>query len=433
MKKLCSRLFQAWGDRSRLFASARLGIVVLTLVVLGGSAIGLDAAAATGAAGQVPEQLRGAASMIQVDYTIGKQLWYSYLTAFMFFLSICLGSLFLVIVHHLFDAAWSVPVRRFLEQIAASVWILGVLFIPILFFAPQIYFWMNVDPGADHALQVKQVLFNRPAFTIISILLFVIWTVLANRLRHHSLEQDKTGAAEHTRAMRRYAAAGIFIFALSLTLGAIYWMKSIQYAWFSTMYGVYYFAGSVWVTLATAYVIALKLKKDGPLRDVIHKRQIHDLGVLFFAFTVFYAYIHFSQYFLIWNAAIPEETFWYVIREQGSWWQVSLLIVFGHFFLPFLTMLRIDAKLSLTVMGPMAIWAWLMHYIDMQFNVMPALHPTGFSPHLFDVLCFAGIGFALFTIARKNFLAHPPYPQKDPRLLEAITHHEVKPMAAPAH
>ena len=424
-------------------ATGRLVLVLMFLIVFGvlwgESALGAEGAQPrTPAAGVVDPKLSGVVSQIwpQDQITLGQKFLFSYLAAFMFFLSICLGSLFLVLLHHLFDASWSVPTRRFLEHIASSVWVLGLMFLPILAFGHRVYRWMNIDPHADHALQAKSILFNRPTWTVISIALFGIWWLLASRLRAHSLAQDKDGAASHTYAMRKWAAGGIFVFALTLTLGAIFWMKSLQHAWFSTMYGVYYFAASNWTAVATAYVIMLYLKKTGPLRDVIHKRQIHDMGVLFFAFTVFYAYIHFSQYFLIWNAAIPEETFWYVIRENGSWWDVGMLIVFGHFFLPFLMLLRIDAKLSATIMVPMGIWAWLMHYVEMQFNVMPALYPQGMSFHIFDVICFTGIGFVLYTVFKKAFAAHAPYPIRDPRLKEALTHHEIKaasPVAIDTH
>ncbi len=420
----------------RLGCVSVLAISLTIWLLSAQTGLGADAAQqTTAAAGALDPKIAGATAQVwpQDQITLGQQFLFSYLTAFMFFLSICLGSLFLVLLHHLFDASWSVPTRRFLEHIASSVWMLGVLFIPILLFAHRLYRWMNIDPHSDHALQVKSVLFNRPAFTVISIALFGIWWLLASRLRAHSLAQDKDGAASHTFAMRKWAAGGIFVFALTLTLGAIYWMKSLQHAWFSTMYGVYYFAASTWTAVATAYVVMLYLKKTGPLRDVIHKRQIHDMGVLFFAFTVFYSYIHFSQYFLIWNAAIPEETFWYVLRETGSWWDVGMLIVFGHFFLPFLSLLRIDAKLSATVMVPMAIWAWIMHYIEMQFNIMPVLHPNGLSLHFFDVICLGLFGFVLFLTFRRSFAAHAPYPVKDPRLKEAITYHDFKaasPLAA---
>ncbi|GDY19972.1 membrane protein [Verrucomicrobiota bacterium] len=351
-----------------------------------------------------------------------KQFAYSYLTAFMFFLSICLGSLFLVILHHLMDANWSVPIRRFLEHIACLLfpWML-ILFIPILFLAKsQIYPWMHLDPHTDHALHVKAALFNENAFYVVSVALFLAWGFLAHGLRRASLEQDKTGSASCTIRMRRYAAGGIFVFAITLTLAAIYWMKSLQHQFFSTMYGVYYFAGSVWTTLATTYLLALKFKKEGQLKHVLRERQFHDIGVLLFAFTVFYAYIHFSQYFLIWNAGVPEETFWYVLREKGTWWYVGLLIIFGHFFLPFLALLRIDAKMKLSVIVPVCVWAWIMHYFDMQFNIMPVIHPNGVALGWQDVVCVAFIGVILYKLFLKAFASHPPYPQRDPRIAETM-------------
>jgi hypothetical protein len=186
------------------------------------------------------------------------------------------------------------------------------------------------------------------------------------------------------------------------------------------MYGVYYYAGSVWIMLATLYVIAFVMKRAGPLSGVVHTRQFHDIGVLWLAFTVFYAYIAFSQYFLIWNANIPEETFWYVQREAGSWWQICMILVFGHFLLPFLCLLRIDAKLNLAVMLPLAAWAWINHFCDMSFNIMPVIHNDGFVLHPLDLCCMAFIGGVLAMVFLKYFKAHAPYPVNDPRLGEAL-------------
>jgi hypothetical protein len=186
------------------------------------------------------------------------------------------------------------------------------------------------------------------------------------------------------------------------------------------MYGVYYFAASVWTFLATLYVIGLVLRAAGPLAPVLRHHHFKDLGTLLFAFTVFYAYIHFSQYFLIWNAAIPEETFWYVKREAGSWWQIGMVLIFGHFAIPFLALLRIDAKMSLPLMIPLCAWAWIMHYCDMSFNIMPVISPGGFNPSLYDVGCFAFIGGILATVFLKYFRQHAPYPVKDPRLGESL-------------
>lgn len=359
-----------------------------------------------------------------------KQFAYSYLLAFMFFLSICLGSMFLVLIHHLFDASWSVTVRRISEHLMFLLPVMGLLFIPIAIFAPTIYEWlseaMHHEVHADHALAAKQPIFSAPWFYGIAVGLFAIWTWLSWNLRRWSLRQDRTGEALCTYKLRKYSAAGIYIFALTLTLAAIMWVKSLEHQWFSTMYGVYYFAASVWVSIGTVYVIAMLLQRTGPLSRVVSTRQFHDLGVLLFAFTVFYAYVAFSQYFLIWNAAMPEETFWYVQREKGTWWDIGMLLIFGHFALPFLTLLRIDAKLWLPVMIPLCAWIWLMHYADMAFNIMPVLHPDNFSVHWADIGCVAFFAGVLSLVFLKYYFSHPPYPLKDPRLAESLgMHHHV--------
>ena len=386
-----------------------------------------------------------------------QQFAFSYLTAFMFCLSLGLGALFLVLIHHLFDAGWSAPIRRYLEHYACLLfpW-LGLAFIPIGFLAPEyIYPWMLVeDPHDDHALYVKKALFNKPTWYAASTLLFLIWGWLTHRLRYWSLQQDKSGTAEFegqlmfpenlmagfyknfqglpfekenqqvlcTRMMRIHSAYGIVVFAFTLTLGAILWMKSIQHQFFSTMYGVYYFAGSVWLTISTAWITARVLKAKGHLPQV-HTLQFYHLGTMLLAFTVFYAYIHFSQYFLIWNAAVPEETFWYVLREQGSWAYVSWALIIGHFLIPFLTLLRIDVKLTTKVMVPVFVWVLLMHYMDMYFNMMPEIHPDGPSPALADLGAVLLIGGMMARVFMQNLFSHPICPLKDPRMGEAIEHH----------
>lgn len=349
-----------------------------------------------------------------------QQFAFSYLTAFMFFLSLCLGGLFLTILHHLFDANWSVPTRRICEHLANLLPWMGVLFVPIAIKAGDIYQWMHHTVAEDHALAAKQPLFTVPVFYALSFGLFFVWWLFAHKLRAHSLAQDKTGDPKHTIAMRKWSAGGIFVFAVTLTLAAIFWMKAIQHQFFSTMYGVYYFAGSVWTTLGTLYVITVFLKRQGPLAPVANRNTFYSIGILMFAFTVFYAYIHFSQYFLIWNAAIPEETFWYVLREKGTWWDIGMVIVFGHFVLPFLVLLRIDVKLTLSLMLPLAAWMWICHYADMCYNIQPALHPDGFHFGWLDVACFAFIAGVLATLFIKAFNAHPPFPQKDPRIAETL-------------
>ena len=349
-----------------------------------------------------------------------EQFAFSWLMTFMFYLSLVLGGLFLVIAHHLFDANWSVPIRRITENLACLAPFMAALFIPIILFRKTLYKWMTIAPHTDHALDAKHPLLTEAGFFIVSIACFVIWTLVAYALRSQSLAQDKTGAAVHTKRMRVISCIGVVLFALSLTMGAIMWIKTMQHHWFSTMFGVWYFAGSVWLTIATVYLATMILKRMGPLRDLAGPTQFYFLGSLLFAFTVFYAYITFSQYFIIWNANIPEETFWYVLREKGSWFWLSQVIIFGHFFIPFLGLIRIDAKLWFPWMSAIAGWAWLMHFCDMQFNIMPVLHKEGFVLHWLDLCCMAFFGGLLFTLWSKMFWKYPPFPQKDPRMAETL-------------
>ncbi|MBI3880180.1 MAG: hypothetical protein HY301_08960 [Verrucomicrobia bacterium] len=360
------------------------------------------------------------AGLFNPDAAAGKAFAFSYLTAYMFFLSLCLGGFFLTLLHHLFDAQWSVATRRLTEHLACLLPVMAVLWIPIGLKAKTLYAWMSHDPHSDPALAAKLPLFTVPAFYLTSVIIFALWTLWSFKLRANSLAQDRDGAAKHTQSNRKWAASGIFIFAFSLTLAAIFWMKALQHQFFSTMYGVYYFAGSVWATLGTLYLITLYLQRSGPLAGIATKRTFKDIATLLFAFTVFYAYIHFSQYFLIWNAAMPEETFWYYLREQGTWWDIGMLIVFGHFVVPFLSLLRIDAKHCLPLMIPLCAWTWLCHYADMAYNVQPVLYPDGFHFGLFDAASLLFIGGALATAFIKYFNAHPPFPQRDPRVAETM-------------
>jgi hypothetical protein len=355
-----------------------------------------------------------------------KQFAFAWLVSFMFFLSFALGGLFLALAHHLFDAGWSVPIRRVAEHLGGLMKWIWVLFIPIAVLAPQLYDWMSpaLQEHPPHALHAKYPLFTKIGFYVASAVCFALWALLASKLRGWSLRQDKEGGSLPTFKLRLHSCWGVFVFAFTLTLGAIMWMKGLSYIWFSTMYGVIYFAGSAWLTLATVYVITVILDRQNRIREVLHENQYYYLGTLLFAFTVFYTYVAFSQYFIIWNANMPEETFWYLQREQGTWFAVSMVLIFGHFFLPFLTLLRIDVKSTIRIMFPLAAWAWLMHYTDMVFNIKPAVSPGGYPWQWawLDFGCMALMAGVLAKIWLANFKAHAPYPIKDPRLIEAMGH-----------
>lgn len=353
------------------------------------------------------------------------QFGYSWLLAFMFFLSLFVGAFFLTMAHHMFDASWSVPIRRITETLACvAPWLL-VLWIPIGLLATKIYPWMgpNLQQHPDHALSSKFPLLTISGFYVVAAICFFVWIVWSYQLRRWSLRQDETGSARCTYRMRVWTGTGIFLFAPTVTIAAIMWIKALMHEWFSTMYGVWYFAASVWTTLATVYVICLLLQRAGPLRHVMHEKQYYFLGSLLFAFTVFYAYVTFAQYFIIWNANMPEEVFWYNLREVGGWQYIGrYVIIFGHFFVPFLGLLRIDVKLKTGYMIGLAVWVWIMHFFDLQFQIMPSLHANGMSAlgFILDAGCMLFIAGVVALYFIRAYAKHAPYPQKDPRIAEGL-------------
>ncbi len=352
-----------------------------------------------------------------------KEFGYAWLLAFMFFLTLALGSLFLTMIHHLTDAGWSVATRRFCEHIGALLfpW-LAILFVPVLLLAKKIYPWLTLNPADDRALSAKLPLFTYSGLCIATAIVFGIWWLLSSRLRYWSLRQDVTGAALCTHKMRFHSGWGILAFAATVTFAPILWMNSLDYQWSSTIYGLYLFASCGWIALATAYVLTVILQRQRILSDVLQDNQFYFLGVLFFAFTLLQAYFEFAQYFVIWNGNVPVETFWYIIRENGSWWWVSMVLIFGHFFLPFVLLLPAHVKMNFKIMLPLCAWAWLMNFADLAFNILPVLHPHGYPLRWLwlPLGCMAFMGGFLGWVFVNKFKSHPPYPQKDPRLLEAM-------------
>jgi hypothetical protein len=353
----------------------------------------------------------------------GREFGYCWLTAFMFFLTLSLGALFLAMIHHLTDAGWSVATRRFCEHIASLLfpW-LTILFIPVVVLAPQIYPWLRLNPLGDRALNAKLPLFTLPGFIIVSAIFFAIWWLLTGRMNYWSLRQDVTGDALCTRKMRFHSGWGILAFAATVTVAPTIWMESLQYQWSSTIYGLYMFASCGWIALATAYVITAILRRQRVLTDVLKDNQFYYLGVLFFAFTLLEAYFEFAQYFVIWNGNVPDETFWYLMRENGSWWTVNMLLIFGHFFTPFILLLSARAKLNFKVMIPVCLWAWLMNYLDLAFNIYPVIHSDAYPVHWLWLQfgCFAFMAGFLGQVFLGKFFRYPPFPQRDPRILEAM-------------
>jgi len=278
-------------------------------------------------------------------------------------------------------------------------------------------------------LQHKAPYLNTTFFWIRAAFFIIIWRILTKTLYSASLKQDARLPLEQslvlTDKMRRLSAPGMILFALTATLFSFDWLMSLEPHWFSTMFGVYFFAGCVVSSLAFITLIVLWLRKFGILKEQITVEHHHDLGKLLFAFTVFWAYIGFCQYMLIWYANLPEETVWFHQRWQGSWKAVSLLIVIGHFALPFVVLLARAAKRNTTVLLAVSIWYLFIHWVDIYWLIMPTFYKDGVHLSWIDLATTVGVsGIFLWWLARR-FEKQPVMPIGDPNLQASLNFHNV--------
>jgi len=350
-----------------------------------------------------------------------KQFFFSWLMAYLFFLSLALGALFFTLFMYACQGGWGIVVRRLCETVFATIPVMAVLFLPLLFGLNNLYPWSV--PGAaeqDALVRWKQPFLNVPFFLIRAAIYYVCWSFIALLYYRLSRGQDTTGDPSVSARLRKFAGPAIIVMALTSTFASIDWVVSLTPHWYSTMFGVYFFAGSFIGFIALLSVLVPTMRGAGLLDTMITAEHLHDLGKFLFAFMCFWAYIGFSQFFLIWYANLPEESFWFKARLEGSWEIASLLLMAGHFGVPFLYLMGRDVKRNGRTLAIGGMWLLAMHFVDIYWQVMPTLHPEGIRPSVLDVAALLAVGgcfaAAVGWLMRRQALV----PVRDPRLGESL-------------
>ncbi len=349
-----------------------------------------------------------------------RQLSFSWLFAFAYFFTLCAGCLFWIIVHYATDAEWSVVVRRQLENIVSLFPLLALFFVPILLLRHQLYEWMNIPPGQDPTLDAKHAYLNWTFFLVRAAIFFAFFVTSGFLLRKYSVLQDKDGNPRFTVKMRKVAFTSLPLFGLALTFGAFDWLMSLNYHWFSTMWGVYIFAGAAGSSMSLLVLVITALRNAGYLKEVVTLEHYHIMGKWMLAFSVFWAYIGFSQYMLIWYANIPEETEYFILRNTESWWLLSTFLVIGRFFVAFAILLLRSVKKRPQQLCYMAGWIVLMQLLDMYIVILPVLHRTGVHLSILDFIPLIGIGATLGFFYLRIIGKTSLFPIRDPRLIESL-------------
>jgi hypothetical protein len=350
----------------------------------------------------------------------------AYLVNYLFFLTLALGGFFFVIVNHIAGSTWSVVVRRLAEAVSTNLWLMALLFIPVVAGMGQLYEWTHAEVVAsDPILSGKRPYLNTTFFLIRAVIYFAVWCGFAEWFSRQSRRQDQTGEVGITVRMERVSAPVIVLFALTVTFASFDWVMSLNPHWYSTIYGVYFFAGSMFGFFALLPLVVLFCQRIGRLRNEITPEHYHDLGKWMFCFVVFWAYIGFSQYMLIWYANIPEETVWFAARQNGGWGKISVLMILAHFFIPFFGLLPRTVKRTPVTLFFWGIWMLVMHWFDLFWQTMPHASPDRIPWNVLDLLCFLGIGGLFVGVAALRMKGASLLPVRDPRLPDSLAFENV--------
>ena len=356
-----------------------------------------------------------------LGYTLdARRMAFDNVIGYLMLTSVGVGSVFLIALEYIGGAVWSVPVRRVNEFLGATVLLLPLIALPMFFHLHDLYHWTHAEVvAADKVLAGKSPYLNVQFFMIRFAVIFSLWTIFYFIFTRNSSKQDTTKDSHLTTINIRFAAIFMPVFAVTLTLTAVDWAMSLEPHWTSTIFGIYYFSGTVLAALAAATYAIVKLHEHGYLPK-LQRDSFYSLGALLFAFINFWAYIAFSQFLLIWYANLPEETIWFVSRWKNGWEYVSILLIVVHFAVPYFALLTQDSKMDLKRLKLMAIWILFAHLLDLYWLVMPSYSESvtlGWMEFAFPML-LVGLVLVVFAFKVKG---NNIVPVGDPKLERGLS------------
>ena len=352
--------------------------------------------------------------------------WSNWLLGAYYCTTLALFATFFIAIGYLTKSGWSVSMRRIPEAMTAwlPVAAITMLMLGIGMFTGSIYEWATHHEGPHaHLLEHKAPWLNPGFFLGRIVFYFAIWIGISRLLTMNSRRQDSDGELSHTVANTRYSAIFAILFALTMSMASFDWLMSLEATWFSTIFGIYQFAGLFQSGIAALIVLILVLRKLGYLRDSVNENHLHNLGQWLISLSVFWAYIWFSQLMLIWYSNIPEETSYYLIRSQGEWWALSFIVnPLLNFAIPFVILLPRPAKRSSYVLLRVSVLVLVGHWLDIWLGIMPYTSPAGPWFDFMEIGIALGFAAGFALVVLKALEKAPLVPIRDPYLQESLHH-----------
>jgi hypothetical protein len=345
-----------------------------------------------------------------------QQFFRSYLIGWIFWAGIALGSMAILMIHHVAGGAWGAVIRRPLESSVRTLPLLAVLFLPVFFGVHQLYEWSHEEVVArDAVLAAKAPYLNVAFFRIRAIAYFAVWIAVAHLLGRWSLEQDRDPDSNAGRRLQFLSQGGLLLYGLTVSFAAVDWLMSLEPHWFSTVYGLLVMGGQGLAAFAFAIPVTAALARD-PAGRVIGPSQFRDLGSFLLAFVMIWAYLSLSQLLIVWSANIPEEISWYLHRSTGGWRTIGYSLIVFHFAVPFVVLLSRDVKQRAPTLARVALALIVMRFVEILWLIAPSWERQGFALHWLDVVAPVGIGGIWLWYFVRQLASHPVLPIGDPAL-----------------
>lgn len=351
----------------------------------------------------------------------------SYLLAFLFWLGLSLGSLVLLFIQHLAGGSWGALIARQLEAGAASLPVMALLFVPLLFGLHHVYVWTDAGYVAEHAsVAAKTGYLNVPFFIVRAAIYFLIWAAAALLYRRLSQRQDADAAHSGRLGYRMKNMAGVFvvIYILTMTLAGIDWAMSLTPTWWSGIYSVILMASQAITALALIIVTSVSLaNRNDSIDRLLTPKRLQDLGNLLMAITMFWAYTQVSQLIIQWSNNVVETNTWYVLRFDPQWIGLSAFLLFFGFFAPFGILFSRWVKRKRRALRVMAVWSFLAQLVNLFWFVVPTFGRSGAQVTWLDLFLLVGVGGVWVALFARSLASRNVLPANDPRLLRAVGEH----------
>jgi len=354
------------------------------------------------------------------------KFYQSYLFSYLLILGLTVGSLGLLMLQHLTGGQWGIMIRRPLEAASRNVWLVLLMFVPIVVGMKKLYSaWL--DPArlqAEPLSDYQQRYLTHSGFLFRAVIYFAIWLLLMWLFNSWSKQQDaQPGNPTLRRRIKTLAGPGVILYVLSMTFAVIDWVMSLSPHWASTIYGFIFVASQAISAMCLMIIVVVLLSGTEPYASVLKTRHLHDLGKLLFAFNMLWAYFDFSQLLIIWSGNQPEEISFYRARLSGEWGVVAVIVLVFSFALPFLILLSQQVKRNPSLISKVAIWMLVFRLVDLYWMTRPEFTARAWPIWLDLVVPVALVGLWVGFFAM-NLKQRPVLPVGDPNLAEAIAHHE---------